>query len=496
MSTKMKIPAILCITFLTVLLLSTCATPPTGPKYVFLFIGDGMGSNQVHAAEMYAGVLQSNSISSIKTAFSKFPVTGLMTNHSDGNFITDSAASGTAIASGRKTRNGKINIDSDNKIRFETIAHAAKEKGMKVGIISSVSLNHATPASFYAQARHRSLYYEIALQMAESSFDFFGGGGLLRPKGRRMDQPDVLGILEEKGFRLVMNREELLALRPGDGRIVACNEIQADDSAMPYEIDREPEDLPLAAYVQKAQELLDNDQGFFLMVEGGKIDWACHDNDAATAIRDTLAFSRAVEEALRFYEKHPEETLILVTADHETGAFSLCSKSATSATSIALLSYQKKSMEAFTDALRQSYWAEDGWKAGSLNDLLPFIEENFGLHTLTRSEREDLSREATEGDLNARRKIELGLLPAEMKALEEAFAANDRGDLVETVVRILNNKAGLSWASGSHSAALLPVFAIGNGKESFSGTYDNTDIANKLAALLDVQLGEAPVVSD
>ena len=481
---------------LSLLLLGGCGSQPEAPKYVFLFIGDGMGLNQIHAAEMYAGVTESNTISSHKMAFSEFPVIGLMTDQSDSSFVTDSAASGTAIASGCKTRNGRINIDSSNKAHFKTISGAAKEKGLKVGIISSVSLDHATPASFYAHVTHRSMYYQIALQMAASPFDFYGGGRLLRPKGRENDQPDAVGIMEKNGFFVVNTREKFRSLKPDGQRIIAFNESLADNAAMPFEIDRSQDDLPLAAYVSKASELLDNDKGFFIMVEGGKIDWACHDNDGATAIREILAFNEAVKEALRFYNKHQDETLIIVTADHETGVLGLQSERATSVTSIALLSYQKKSMEFFSETVLKPYWAESGPERGALSDLLPAIEENFGLHTITRDERQQLSREYRQGDKGARRKIELGLLPEDTADLEAAFTTGERKAFEEYVTRILNSKAGLNWGGDGHSAALLPVFAIGRGQGSFGGCYDNTDIAKKLAALLEVELGSTPISED
>jgi alkaline phosphatase len=496
MSKKFRAVTAFSAIILSLLLLISCGRQPQAPKYVFLFIGDGMGVNQIHAAEMFTGVSLSNSITSRKMAFSEFPVIGLMTNQSDSSFITDSAASGTSLASGYKTRNGKINIDSTNKVHYETISGAAKKKGLKTGVISSVSLDHATPASFYARASHRSTYYEIALQMARSPFDFFGGGSLLHPRGRKKDQPDSVAIMEQNGFKVVTTRDEFQSLQPDGRRIIAFNEIQADSAAMPYEIDRSPDDLPLAAFVRKAIDLLENEQGFFLMAEGGKIDWACHDNDGATAVREVLAFNEAVKEALRFYEEHPDETLIIVTADHETGALGLQSDSATSSTSIALLSYQKKSLEVFSETVLKPYWAEGGVKQGELSDLLPVIEENFGLHILSRGEREQLSREYRDGDKEARRKIELGLSPEEKASLDKAFAAADRRTFEDTVIRILNNKAGLSWAGDSHSAALLPVFAIGRGQESFGGTYDNTDIAKKLAALLGLELGPLPVDSE
>lgn len=473
-------------------LLAGCGVPSRSPKYVFLFIGDGMGSNQIHAAEMFAGVSETDSITSQKMCFSQFPVVGLMANPSQNRFITDSAASGTAMASGYKTINGRINIDQTNKIRFKPITAAAKEKGMKVGIISNVSLDHATPASFYAQVSQRSMYYDIALQMSECPFDFFGGGGLLYPRGRKNSDPDAVEIIKKKGFHFVDKKEEFLSLKPDNRRIVAFNEILDTDAAMPYEIDRNTEDLSLAAFVHKSLELLDNENGFFLMVEGGKIDWACHDNDGATTVREVLAFNEAVMEAVHFYERHPDETLIIVTADHETGSLNLVSDSAASPTSIALLAFQKMSLDLFSDTVLKPYWSGLEAKKPTLSDLMPIIEDYFGLRIMPRDEREELSRKVREGDISAHRKIELSLSVKEREAMEKALAAGRR-TFEDIVIRILDNKAGLSWGSGGHSAALLPVFAIGRGEESFGGVYENTDIAKKLAVLMELELDFSPL---
>jgi alkaline phosphatase len=290
----------------------------------------------------------------------------------------------------------------------------------------------------------------------------------------------------------VCKKEEIQSLKPDNLRIVAFNEILTSDAAMPYEIDRNKEDLPLSAFVRKARELLENENGFFLMVEGGKIDWACHDNDGATTVRELLAFNEAVMEAVRFYEEHPEETLILVTADHETGSLNLRSDSAVSPTSIALLAFQKMSLDLFSDTVLKPYWSGLATKKPMLSDLLPLIRENFGLRILLRNEREELNRKVREGDIGARRKLELSLSAPDTEILEEALAAG-RGAFEDAVIRILNNKAGLSWGGGGHSAALLPVFAIGRGQESFGGVYDNTDIAMKLAALMGLELGSLPL---
>ena len=193
---------------------------------------------------------------------------------------------------------------------------------MKVGIITSVSIDHATPAVFYAHEDSRNNHYNIGVQLANSDFDFFGGGGFLRPAGADGAEPHVLDIAQANGFTVARGATQLAAISPGT-RTIAIDPLD-DSQALYYEIDRvhDPETLTLAEYTAEAIRLLDNPHGFFMMIEGGKVDWACHANDARTAIDETLAFDKAVAEALAFYEQHPDDTLIVVTGDHETGGLS------------------------------------------------------------------------------------------------------------------------------------------------------------------------------
>jgi alkaline phosphatase len=246
------------------------------PKYVFVFIGDGMGMPQINAAERYLAALEGEK--------------------------TGSAAAATAISTGQKTAIGVIAMDPSKTTSYKTVAEMAKERGMKVGIISSVSIDHATPAAFYAHQPSRSMYYEISIDLANSGFDYFGGGGLKRPTGKNKDKPSSIEMAERNGYTVVSNRSDFMALRPGVGKVLAYNAILDGSKALPYELDRDYNDISLAEYTAKAIELLDNRKGFFIMVEGGNIDWACHANDATASILDTFAFDEAVQEAVDFYQ--------------------------------------------------------------------------------------------------------------------------------------------------------------------------------------------------
>lgn len=291
------------IAFISILLLCSITLWGKGPKYVFYFIGDGMGMNHV---ELGGG----DSLN-----FTQFPYKGTLTTHSANKKITDSAAAGTALATGTKTANGTLGLSADLKTKLKSVAYTAKETGRKVGIISSVSIDHATPAAFYANAESRNMSYEIASQLPTSGFDLFAGAGFVKPK-------ELFQTFADSLYTIIRGKDAVL-----DGqKIVWIQEVGKDVGELPYAATkRQADDLTLPIFTQKAIEFLANNtsKGFFMMVEGGKIDWASHANSAKNARGEVQDFAQAISHAIKFYEIHPEETLIIVTADHETGGLSL-----------------------------------------------------------------------------------------------------------------------------------------------------------------------------
>jgi alkaline phosphatase len=259
--------------------------------------------------------------------FARFPVRGLTATQNFFGGVTDSAAAATAMATGRKTASGVLAMDPLGIVAYRSIAKSARDSGMKVGIVTTVSLDHSTPAAFYATSAGRNDYYGIALQIPASGFDYFGGGTLLQPRGASGLKPDAFALIAAAGYSIVDDAEAFRSLAPGKpagfGRIFAVNSVIADSGSMPYDIDRAPGDLSFADYVAKGIELLDGTAGFFMMAEAGKIDWACHDNNAAAAIGEVRALDRAVAAALAFAARHPGEVLVVVTGDHETGGMKL-----------------------------------------------------------------------------------------------------------------------------------------------------------------------------
>lgn len=480
--------AVLVALVLFVLAVPTLAEEAAAPKYVFMFIGDGMGNPQVTATQYYLGAKQ-NPDSALpvpaQIAFTGFESIGLMTTYDASSFCPDSASTATSMASGEKTLSGVLNYNVEKTDSFKLVTEYAKEAGMKVGVISSVSLDHATPAAYYAKAQSRNEYYNIAVQgLAGGVVDFIGGGSYLKPEDDGTQQ-NLLSIAEANGFQIADTLEGIRALNAESGRVLAVSPDLGGSSAMQYEIDRvrlesEGQDiLSLAEIVDAGIRVLDNENGFFMMAEGGKIDWSCHANDAMTSIMDTIALSDAVEVALGFAEQHPEETLIIVTADHETGGMTIGFAATAYDTHFGYLTNQTISFEAF-DGVIASLRDDNA----SFEDALAQVARYYGLTTEPEKE--------------------LSLTETELQRLEDAYAlsmqaAQERviGEHEQllyggyepfsmAVSHIINNKAGLSFTSYAHTGLQIPVYATGVGAANFSGLYDNTDIFTKTMAAMNL----------
>ena len=472
----------------------------TAPKYVFLFIGDGMSYPQIQSTADYLGALEDEdywmaepSLDDNQGAildgpsylnFMNFEAAGSAVTYDSNSFAPDSASTATSIATGYKTYSGSINVDETGTIEYETIAEKLhSQKDYAVGVISSVNLNHATPAAFYAHQASRSSYYEIGLELIESGFEYFAGGGLLAPTGSEEDQDSLYDLAEEAGYNVVMTQDEAEKVTAADGKTIIIDEHLADGDAMAYELDRTDDMWSLADYVSKGIEVLGEDEeGFFLMCEGGKIDWACHANDAASTIHDTQALADAVQVAIDFAAEHPEETLILVTGDHETGGLTIGFAGTDYDTYLDLLESQKISFAKFDS----DYVAAYKENKTSFEDVMKDVTELFGLKTegeegdklvLTEYELEQL-RAAYEKSIN-------GTAASEYEQ-EEYVLYGTYEPLSVTITHIINNKSGISFTSYSHTGLPVAVLAQGVNSEAFNGYYDNTEIYDKLADMLDV----------
>jgi len=291
-------------------------------KYVFYFIGDGMGFAHVSITEAYKAFEQNGDYASLPLCFTSFPVLGCATTYSDSNNITDSAASGTALATGSKTTNGMIGTAPDST-SLTSIAYKIQDAGYKVGITTTVNIDHATPAVFYANSVDRNNYYAIGSQLATSGFDFFAGGSFGNPTGKSADKRSLFDITKEAGYTIAYGMEEFNAKKGVDKMVLFDVNNGEDNTTLEYTLDRTEGELSQSDLVKAAIEQLSNSDGFFLMSEGGLIDWGGHSNDLPTTIFEILSFDEAIQVAYEFYKKHPENTLIVVTADHATGGLTL-----------------------------------------------------------------------------------------------------------------------------------------------------------------------------
>lgn len=445
-------------------------------KYVFYFIGDGMALSQINSTEIFKGTQNGNGpMGRQPMNFTAFSHQGVQRTQSADTFITESAAAGTALATGNKTNNDILGMDPTKSVKFKTMAEMAKEKGMKVGIVSSVSLDHATPGAFYAHQPTRKNYYEIGQEMINSNFDYFAGGGLLAPTGKKKDQPNLLDIAKQKGYQVALSIEEIQKIGRGSGKTIAIAPNLAAEEAMSYEIDR-GEKVSLAEFTRKGIEVLDNQNGFFMMVEGGKVDWACHANDAATTVKDVMAFEEAIAEALKFYAKHPDETLIVVTGDHETGGMTIGFAGTGYKTFFSKLGGQTLSYEEFDKQIK-TYRDQVGDSNANLDDWLPALANQFGMNELTAYEKNRLAQALAFSMIDPKKR------PADE---ETTLAYGPYEPFSVTVTHLLNQRAGIGWTTYAHTGVAVPVYAQGTGSAVFDGYYDNTDVAKKMMNIMGV----------
>ncbi len=378
----------------------------TKAKYVFYFIGDGMGFSHISIAEAYQAHLQGKN-GSTPLSFTQFPVMGMATTYSASNMVTCSSAAGTALSTGYKTNNGFLGVLPDSS-KVESISYKIHKAGYKVGITTTVSLDHATPGAFYANSTSRDNYYEISQQLPSSQFEFFGGGGFISPNGKDKNLTSSYDNVEEMGYIIASGIDDYKAKKQEGKKMVLLQKEGKESHELKYAIDMKEGDMKLSDIVSAATDFLNNKKGFFLMAEGGKIDWGGHANDAKTTIMEVIDFSNAITVAYNFYLEHPDETLIVVTADHETGGFSMA---------------REKGYQVYLDELKELSGSKDFNK-----------DEDY-------SKKVDLATE----------------------------------------------KARLSWTTKSHSGVAVPVFAIGQGSNLFSGRMDNTEIPKKICTAMGVK---------
>lgn len=441
-------------------------------KYVFYFIGDGMGVNQVNAAETYLGALQGR-IGIQPLCFPSFPYSAFVNTQSATNGVTDSAAGGTALACGQKTKNGTLGMLKDLTTSVSSIADWARQSGAAVGITTSVAIDHATPAAFYAHVKERHEQYTIGKQLVESANDFYAGSDFTIPTDP--EYPNGNTLYEEansKGFTIARGYADYQNKAANAKKMILLQSEEAskaDRYSIPYALDRKDGDLTLTDITRAGIDFMMKKQGekngFFMMIEGGKIDWACHANDLAF-IPELIDMDNAVKVAYDFYKQHPDETLIIVTADHETGGIVL--SRGLYEINLAAVGNQRITIEKLGKELHKMHDVKGDkllW-----DDVKTFLAENFGFW-----DKISLTDEQTQRLVSSFKKI----MDGTSKDQRTLYQNDD--ELAVTVRNIMSECAQVGWHVTSHSNGYVPCFAIGVGAEQIHGRIDNTEIPKIVA---------------
>lgn len=435
---------------------ATAEEPAVGAKSAILLIGDGMSLAQIYSAQIFAEEVLDGSL-----VLPSIADTAVTTTHSADSMVTDSAAAGTAIHAGHKVDNGSINVLSDGTWAY-TLGQAAREAGKSVGMLSTARMTHATPASVYGHDPDRDAENLFAEQMVEFMPEVALGGGARHflPDGKREDGRNLIDEMVEMGYTNVTNAEELQAV---DTENTAHLLGLFTSSHMSYEVDRLNENLDepsLAEMTAVALDVLDNDpEGFFVSIEAGRIDHACHDHDIAGSIHDTLAFDEAVRVALDYQAEHPD-VLVVATADHETAGLSL-GHGTEYFTTIDSLSGVTCSLASLSDMI-----SDDPANAVALAEGCGLVLSDDHIAMLG-----EYPPEAEEVD-----GMDLGYAYTwahYVLALAEA------------------EMAGVEFGPWAHSGMPVITYAVGPGADMFTGTIDNTDLPQYVAESIGATL-EAP----
>lgn len=435
---------------------------PKAPRYIFYFIGDGMGLPHVINTTWYKAQCLGQDTSLVMTSM---PVFSMAKTYSASSPVTDSAAAGTALSTGVKTRNGMLGMNPDTTAVM-SIAKVLFDRGWGVGVLTSVDLDDATPGAFYAHVDNRSKRYEITRQLAESGYQFAAGqrlGGLDGKDGKLNDNVDYMAA---SGVKLAFGKE---GLQEQADRLVVVNK---DNAQGYYVVDSLPDVLTLPEMTRACIRQLErtSPDRWFMMVEGGKIDHAAHNNEGGTVIREVLAFDECIGIARDWMLAHPDETLIVITADHETGGMSVGNNTTSYNVFPEKTAGQRMSKDAFNDEIKAMLRSRRiyGW-----DDMEQMLRDRLGWWSSFTPTDEEVAQVR--------------------KDFEEMMAGRNQGDqvtlygqyapLTKTVFDIMNNESGLGFVTTKHTGSPVPVFAAGVGASRFSNMNNNIDLPRKILSI-------------
>ncbi|MBD5180870.1 MAG: alkaline phosphatase [Bacteroidales bacterium] len=440
------------------------------PRYIFYFIGDGMGMGQVMAAQTYNRVALGNDNPLLMMTF---PYAGMIETYSASGTVTDSAAAGTALATGHKTRNGMLGMDADS-IPVKSMSTVLHDNGWGVALVTTVAPDDATPAAHYAHVPSRGMKKDIDRHAAESGFEFISGSQWGATTDAEGKPTDVAQYMKDHGIEFVTDIPS--ARESKSRRVFLYSPKPFNNGNVGFTIDSIPGMLTLSDMTATAinHMLKVSPEKFFMMVEGGNIDHAGHGNDGGTVAVEVHNFNKALAHAYNFYLQHPNETLIVVTADHETGGMAMANRISGYNTYTQYIPYQRMSKDQFSNKVNRMLEGED---MPSWDQFKEFTKENTGLWGAIPVKESQEKRLIKLYDDTFKNKKEL----ADTKTLYSSFGA-----LANEVYVILNENLGFGWTTGGHSGGLVPIYAIGEGLEEFGRVNDNTHIAPYLMKLAGV----------
>lgn len=428
------------------------------PRYIFYMIGDGMGHGQVQLGNYYKTmVLKQQPLNMLKMPVASFALT-----YSASSPVTDSAAAGTALATGNKTYNDAIAMLPDSVTPVKSIARVLHDNGYGVGLVTTVSPDDATPAVFYANQPLRSMSYKIGCDAARSGYEFIGGANMRGTKDSKGRPTDLMKRFADNGVKVVRGLE---ALKGTDARkvlVLNTDSLHANDvgfrvDSLPAQILNLP-DLTRACINHLERTSPDK---FFMMIEGGSIDHASHSNDPAAAALEVIDFDNTIGLVTEFMDRHPGECLLVITADHETGGLTNGCQSTGYNMLPQLLKYSRMSRTALSD---KCYELLAGTSMPEWPAMKLLLRDNFGLWGPVKVSDDDSAS------------IE--------KLFDKMVAAKrDGGDYHKAIDRfsrkatlLVSKEAGVGWTTTKHTGNPVPIFASGEGAARFGAVMNNADI--------------------
>lgn len=423
------------------------------PKYIFYFIGDGMGLGHVASTDTYLKSEQGDSASLLML---KFPISTICSTFSANSPVTDSAAAGTALATGSKTKNYMLGMNPDS-IPVESIAKFFHDKGYGIGLITNVCPDDATPGAFYSHVPNRNMFYEIGCQAAESDYEFIAGS-----RWRGADGTDLMELMNQKGIQTLYGLDNINKI---DSRRVVVLNTDTINNNSGYTIDNYNNSFDLSKLTNQCIKHLNEytPDKFFIMIEGGNIDWGGHANDGVTVIKEIINFNKAIFEAYDFYLKHPDETLIIVTADHETGGMTLGNNATGYNAFMNYARYVNMSKDKFSEYCKDLLSSNLDY---SWTEMKDFLNKNMGFwnYIPISSEDEKLLIDSFQITFNNH------------ESMEDETLYNTYNDFAVNVFAIIDKKCGFGWTSKAHTGNPVGLYCVGKEADKFKTVRDNTEI--------------------